>query len=585
MQAACLSLLLGLCTLCSAPLGAELRIHDLQGRAHLSPLRGLEVRGVIGVATLAVPDGFFLQGLEPDTDAASSEGIFVYAPESAPPAIGCEVEVGGVVAEFRSQREGLSVTELQSNGFRELRCGVALPAPVRLQEALPAQIDDDLAGSAEAVPPARFEPDDDAIDFYESLEGMRVQLDRARVTQSPDRFGNWWVGDHQASAGRDREPNEERAEKARLRVAGSRRGPLPAPGFGDAASAPLLGVLHYAGSVWELVVGELPSFETHPRIGRREQSRFRGAGALTIATWNLRNLAGNGPSEAFRSRATRIVDALGSPDVIVLQEVQDADGAGSSAGSRGAPTLQRLIDAITRAGGPRYAALQIDPEDGADGGAPHTNIRVAILYDPSRVEHPGAADPAQEASLACRSGRAHLTPSPARIDPASFAFLGSRKPLVASLRFRGLEFKVVALHLSSRRGDDPAHGWAQPRRTPSTARRVAQARVVAAFAREVFACDAEARVIVAGDLNAGPDSPASDVLERSPLLHLGRQLRPEDRYSFVFQGEPSLLDAILISPGLARLPARIDAIHIDTRLPFAEQVSDHDALIARLRLQ
>ena len=47
---------------------------------------------------------------------------------------------------------------------------------------------------------------------------------------------------------------------------------------------------------------------------------------------------------------------------------------------------EQLIDAISKAGGPRYEWRGIDPEDKADGGQPGGNIRNVFLFNPDRVE-------------------------------------------------------------------------------------------------------------------------------------------------------------------------------------------------------
>jgi hypothetical protein len=49
--------------------------------------------------------------------------------------------------------------------------------------------------------PATFDPNQDGIDFYESLEGMLVQVNNARVVGPPNDFGETSaVGDNSASA-------------------------------------------------------------------------------------------------------------------------------------------------------------------------------------------------------------------------------------------------------------------------------------------------------------------------------------------------------------------------------------------------
>ncbi len=44
-----------------------------------------------------------------------------------------------------------------------------------------AVIDNDTVGSVEAGPETLFDPAEDGVDFYESLEGMLVQVNNVRV--------------------------------------------------------------------------------------------------------------------------------------------------------------------------------------------------------------------------------------------------------------------------------------------------------------------------------------------------------------------------------------------------------------------
>ena len=55
-----------------------LRIHDIQGRQHLSPYRGSFALDVPGVVTARRFNGFYFQDAQPDADDRTSEGIFVF---------------------------------------------------------------------------------------------------------------------------------------------------------------------------------------------------------------------------------------------------------------------------------------------------------------------------------------------------------------------------------------------------------------------------------------------------------------------------------------------------------------------------
>ena len=93
-----------------SPTTAAVRIRDIQGAAHLSPLNGTVVAHVPGVVTAKRSNGFHLQDPSPDANDATSEGIFVFtgaAPTVTAIGNGGAVNVGdvltvsGTVTEFR----------------------------------------------------------------------------------------------------------------------------------------------------------------------------------------------------------------------------------------------------------------------------------------------------------------------------------------------------------------------------------------------------------------------------------------------------------------------------------------------------
>jgi predicted extracellular nuclease len=116
---------------------------------------------------------------------------------------------------------------------------------------------------------------------------------------------------------------------------------------------------------------------------------------LLVATFNVLNLSAT-PADAAQTAAAagQIVNNLRSPDLIALQEMQDANGEIDNGTTDGAPTFQGLIDAIAAAGGPQYEFRQINPLNNADGGAPGGNIRVGFLFRTDRglsfLDRPGA---------------------------------------------------------------------------------------------------------------------------------------------------------------------------------------------------
>ncbi len=72
---------------------------------------------------------------------------------------------------------------------------------------------------------------------------------------------------------------------------------------------------------------------------------------------------------------------------------------------------------------------------------------------------------------------------------------------------------------------------------------------------------------------------------RGPLSNLVvSELPVEERYSYVFEGNSQALDHMLLSPALmqAAVPGTFDIVHVNAE--YADQVTDHDPLLARFLL-
>jgi hypothetical protein len=279
---------------------------------------------------------------------------------------------------------------------------------------------------------------------------------------------------------------------------------------------------------------------------------------------------------------------MGAPAVVALQEVQDDSGPEDDQVVTSTKTLAALVQAIAAAGGPFYEAVSIDPEDGAEGGQPGGNIRVALLADPLRVKivrrgDAGALDPVTV--LSGIRGPA-LDASPARVAPASPAFTltegeGVRRSLAVELDVHGAPWFVVVNHWSSKYGDDRNYGARQPPRRDTAASREAQAGVIRTFAESLLRLDSDARVVVLGDLNDYEWSPGVARLAAPPFENLLLRLPEPDRYSYVFEGAAQLIDHVVVSPTLAR-GAEVDVVHVNADCADTKRTSDHDPVVVRL---
>jgi predicted extracellular nuclease len=280
------------------------------------------------------------------------------------------------------------------------------------------------------------------------------------------------------------------------------------------------------------------------------------------------------------------VNHLRSPDLIAIEEIQDANGPTNNGVTDATATWNALIAAISAAGGPAYQFRQINPLNNQDGGEPGGNIRVGFLFRTDRglefIDRPGGT-PTSATTIVQHASGPQLSASPGRIDPANAAFTSSRKPLAGEFRMRGKKVFVVASHFNSKGGDQPLFGHFQPPARVTETQRHAQAQVVNDFVDAILAADADANVIVLGDINDFEFSQTVSILEGGVLASLMNTLPKAQRYSYVFEGNSQVLDQILVSGNLGSFPTVYDVVHVNSE--FFDQASDHDPQVAKLDLR
>jgi uncharacterized protein len=576
------------------PPGLELRIHEIQGTSHKSPHAGDRVAKVPGIVTERGSNGFWMQDPNPDDDVRTSEGIFVFT-RSAPPAVaavGSPVKVDGLVAEFRasSTSTNLSTTEIDS-------------PTVSADPAGAGTIDATVIGAGGRVPPTRvidndstgdvddnptLDPEQDGIDFDESLEGMLVQLNDAIAVGPTNQFGETpLVGDRgelatprSARGGVVATPGDFNPERL---FVDDTLAPMPASNVGDAYPGALRAVVDYAFGNYMLHALATPAHEDGGL--QREVTDPASGDQLSIASFNVENLDPTDPPDKFDRLANILVHNLRTPDLVAVEEIQDDDGAGTSPSTDATVTWNELIAAIKAAGGPDYEYREIDPEYGTDGGEPGGNIRQGLLYRTDRglsfVDRPGGT--ATSDTTVVGTGKdAHLSASPGRIDPTDPAFASSRKPLAGEFRWHNKPLFVVANHFNSKGGDDPLFGRFQPPEFPSENQRHRQAAIVNGFVSDLETANPRANVVVLGDLNDFDFSETLSILKGDQLVNLMDTLPLSERYSYVFEGNSEVLDQILVSKPLMQGKPAYDSVHVNAE--FTDQASDHDPQVARLRV-
>jgi uncharacterized protein len=590
------------------PVLTGLRIADIQGAAHVSPVEGALVEDVEGVVTARRNNGFFMQDAEPDSDPATSDGLFVFtsgAPR-ADIAVGKAVTVSGRVTEFRGAGTALGLTQISAPTVTVVGDGPSIAATVLGEGGrVPPNrvIDNDSLGDVDVNP--MFDPDEDGIDFYETVEGMKVQVDDPYVVGPTASFGEIpvvgdggrFAGPYTARGGLQAVADDFNPERIQLddEVLRAQSLSMPAANVRDRLST-VQGVVDYSFSNFKVQVLAPPTV-TDGGL-EKEVTEAPDDDELSVGSFNVENLTplGANPSAAQRAKylalAETLVTRMQAPDIVAVEEIQDNNGTSGGTGSPvvdASQTWEDLIGAIVAAGGPTYEYRQIDPVAHQDGGAPGGNIRVGFLFRTDRglqfVDRPGGTSTNATGVVDTRKGP-HLTFSPGRIEPGDDAWLASRKPLAGEFVWRGRTLFAVANHFASKGGDDPLFGHLQPpvRHTENGPDgRHRQATLVNEFVRDLLAADEQARVIVLGDINDFDFSETVDILESGGALTTLFDLLPEnERYSYVFEGNSQVLDQILVSPTLLHPSPEYDSVHMNAE--FADQTSDHDPQVARLKV-
>ncbi len=593
-------------------------IAEIQGASHISSLVGQTVSGVEGVVTArrtAGGRGVWIQDPTPDADVATSDGVFVFTNAAPVAQIGDLVAVSGTVSEFRAGNDpdNLTITQITSSNANVtvLSSGNPMPAATVLGIGgrLPPteNIDDDGAGNVETG--GTFDALNDAIDFYESLEGMRLLVNDGAVVGATRSFGeitllpddgSWATGLRTPRGGillgGYQDPNPERiiVDDEILRDLAPPPRPakaMPDINVGDSLTSPVIGPLDYSFSNYKIQATSTPLFSSAGLV--RETTASPTDHQISVATFNVENLAGTDPQAKFDHLAQLIVNNLRAPDIIGIEEVQDNDGVAGGPGSSvvdASVAWTRLIQAIRAAGGPTYQHRQIDPVDDAEGGAPGGNIRVGFLFRTDRevefIDRPGGGSSTETTVVAHPSGP-RLSSSPGRIGTQSAAFADTRKSLVGEFRARGRKLFVVVNHFSSKTDDQPLFGPAQPPTRFSELARHGQAQVVHDFVAMLLDLDPNANVIVLGDINDFEFSQTVDILEGEGALHtLVADLVAAERYSYVFEGNSQVLDQVLFSPNLlGRFPHVYDVVHVNSEFADAVQASDHEPSVVRIDMR
>ena len=511
-------------------IGSSVPIWAIQGSGFGSPYVLDEVTAS-GVVTANFPDlgGFWIQTAEGDGLSQTSDGLFIFTDDKIAPFVpGDFVEVSGHVREI-SQQTMIEVLRLEN--IQLLEHDRQIPAAVELD------------------PPSN---DEDALGYYESLEGMLVQVTQPGVAVSPTtKFGEYalvllehgidriWRG---REAGHviivDDGTFDVHYDDSTLEYVvhsgdqvQSLRGPL-AFTFGRYKIEPLQ------------PPQVIPSKQTYSSLPLIENDGFN------VMTWNVENL----------------FDILAPhPSSPPLPRRADYELA-----------LAKVANTIYSVGAPIIVGLQEVEHVGILEDLAQHALLSEFGYLPALIE--GTDGRGIDVGYLVRGDRATIIDVEQFVAPEG---LTSRPPLLIQLVInssRGMiPVYVLNNHFTSMAAGVQA---TEPRRSNQAAWNVE-------IIESLIAEDPGANIILLGDLNSFYDSRPIDLLRQAGMRHVFERIDPDERYTYIFEGTSQTLDHILVTPLLMDMLDHVVVFHANADFPppapdddSPNHKSDHDPVIA-----
>ncbi|CAH0351529.1 ExeM/NucH family extracellular endonuclease [Aquabacterium sp. CECT 9606] len=558
--------------------GGTVKIHDIQGTGHTSPLVNADVV-TTGVVTKVINNGFYLQDPVGDNNPLTSDGILVFTSTAPTVSAGQSVQVSGKVVEFNVGAAGNAetvahtVTEITAPTITVLGSGQSiLPTPITLPVASDAEL--------------------------ESLEGMLVTIN-SQLTASQNYFQGRYGQVTLSANGRLEIPTnrvrpgsgaqalaEQNALRSILLDDGtSVQNPSPTPYFaadntlraGDTVDA-ITGVIDY-GLATASNTG-IADYKIHPtqpvtftRVNERTTVPEAVGGNIKVASANVLNffttfLDGNtaagqsgqgctlgGAVSAsncrgannlaeFNRQRVKIVEAIAGTggDVVGLMEIQNNVPNPGGSGVNPDAAVQNLVTALNAKLGAGTYAVVPAPAAGTGTDA----IRVALIYKPAKLSLSGTA----------------LSDTHA---------INNRPPLAQTFAApNGEKFSVVVNHLKSK-GSCPSSA-ADPDADQGDLQgcwndtRVQQAARLRSFVTTVQTASGSDDALLIGDFNAyAQEDPIEELTSHGYVDQIGRF--NTFGYSYVFDGAAGRLDHAITTPSLSTKVTRAIEWHINADEP------------------
>ncbi|MGK7394403.1 MAG: ExeM/NucH family extracellular endonuclease [Candidatus Cyclobacteriaceae bacterium M3_2C_046] len=545
-------------TQCSRSQSIQL-IHEIQGQSDTSPLldQSVTIEGIVtgDFQENSQLNGFFVQEEDEQADRndMTSEGIFVYAPESMDVSLADKVKLRGKVGEYynMTQLEDISALEIVSSrhALPEAKA-ISLPldavGQLEKYENMRVIIDQELyvtnnyllgrsgeltlsAGGRLMQPTNLVAPGPDAAAYQKLNELNQIIIDDGSISQNPDPVIF---------------PSPALSAMNTIRA-------------GDLASQ-IQGILTYSWSgfkgtnAWRIHTTELPVFrKSNPRP---TQPPVVG-GNLKIASFNVLNyFNGNGQGEGFPSsrgadsfsefqrQQRKIIEALFrlDADIVGLIELEN-DGYGPQS------AIWILVNQLNQRYGQAVYQL-VDPgveQIGTD------EITVGLIYKP------------QAASLIGQS--AILTSA---VQPA-FNHALNRPSLAQTFTYQGNKITVVVNHFKSKGSDCNDHN--DPDLDDGQGNcNLTRTRAAGALGNwmQQYPTGVETNnILLLGDFNAYQKEEPVQLLESEGYVDLLSQFEGDSSYSYSFKGAFGHLDYAFSSNALKDFVSGAKIWHINADEP------------------
>jgi uncharacterized protein len=526
-------------------------IYTVQGAGATSPFAN-QVVTTTGVVTKLISSGFFIQDLNGDGNAQTSDGIFVFVnPTSCPNAlVGNLVSVTGTVTEY-APGAGTASTPLT-----ELTTITSVA----------------LLGTGQSITPTVVTlPLPDGVSF-EQYEGMLVTLQGPLTVQQnyfQAQYGQLTIGAgrHETPTNAFRPSDPQRAALAALQArsrfllddSNSATYPNPTPylntnGLGRAGDlvSNLTGVIDFGlatatasgAGLYRLHPVSVPVFTaanarlaSPPAVGgnlsiaavnvlnffttfTNGATAFGGTGqgctlGASVAAANCRGADSLAEYNRQRDKTVRELAGLNA-DAVGLMEIQN----------NGNTAVQALVDALNAfVGAGTYATIALPAGANATGT---DAIRLAMIYKPARLTPLGL--------------------------PLSDTDAVNNRPTLAQtfVAPNGEKFSLVANHLKSKScgGASGANNDQGDGQGCFNANRQAQAQRLRTFVAQVQAASGSNDVMLVGDFNAyAKEDPIFELTSNGYIDQIGRF--NTFGYSYVFDGSAGRLDHAIATPSMS----------------------------------